>query len=95
MTAKFLIVMRDTTPPLTSFCPPSKITNPRKLGIRNIFVSPEHIASTHDNKAHKHCRNPSRVCSTTAKTVEHKRKNKLALNYKRMSTGGSTKTYNA
>ena len=36
VTAKFLIVMRDTTPPRASFLPSSKITNPRKLGIRNI-----------------------------------------------------------
>ena len=35
VTAKFLIVTRDTTPPRASFLPSSKITNPRKLGIRN------------------------------------------------------------
>ena len=53
------------------------------------------MASTHDNNAHKHCQNTTDICGRTAKTVEHERKNKPALNYKRMITGGSTKTYNA
>ena len=39
------------------------------------------MASTHDNKAHKHCQNTTDIRGRTAKTVEHERKNMPALKF--------------